>query len=259
MARRTDLDGISSLWKEYKETKDVEIRNKLVEKYLKLVKYIAEKVKAKLPYSIELDDLISAGVFGLMEAIDAFDFSRDIRFETYCVYRIRGAMLDELRKMDWVPRLVRRQASKWRRAMKAIGNNNGNGHAPTLKEIADYFGISIEDAKKIEVQGNTPIVHFCQMANKTRGEDWEDEFKDSVDLNQIADTKTIKPENGLSKDEGFLELISCLSKREQIIVTLYHRDDFQMWRIGEVLDVCESRVSQMYSNALQKIKDSLTF
>jgi RNA polymerase sigma factor for flagellar operon FliA len=261
MTRRTDLNGVSSLWRKYKKTNDVVFRNKLVEEYLKLVKYNAERLKAKLPKTVELDDLVSAGVFGLMDAIEAFDLSRGVKFETYCVPRIRGAMLDELRTTDWVPRLVRSQTTKYLRAMEGIKhhNGNGNGHVPTLQEIADYLEVSVEEAKRIEDQGNAPIVHVCRMVGMPRGEDGESEFKGSglVDSNQLQDTKTLRPEEELSKDSGFLELISCLPDEEQIIVTLYHRDEFEMWKIGKILGLSESRVSQMHSSALQKIKDSV--
>ena len=111
---------VLQLWRDYKHEPTVELRNQLVERYLPLVKYNAERIWSRLPEGVELDDLISAGVFGLMDAIDAFDLERGVKFETYCVPRIRGAMLDELRTMDWVPRLVRSKASKMEEARKAL-------------------------------------------------------------------------------------------------------------------------------------------
>ena len=119
MVTQTDMD-IPQVWTAYRETGNVEYRNRLVERYLPLVKYNAERIWARLPDGVELDDLISAGVFGLMDAIDAFDLDRGVKFETYCVPRIRGAMLDELRTMDWVPRLVRSKASKMETARKQL-------------------------------------------------------------------------------------------------------------------------------------------
>src|SRR5271169_1697926 len=111
MVRQADVD-VLQLWQQYRTEPTVEMRNQLVERYLSLVKYNAERIWARLPDGVELDDLISAGVFGLMDAIDAFDLDRGVKFETYCVPRIRGAMLDELRTMDWVPRLVRSRAHR---------------------------------------------------------------------------------------------------------------------------------------------------
>ena len=110
MATNVEID-VTRMWQEYRANPTVEIRNILIEKYLPLVKYNAERIWARLPDGVELDDLMSTGVFGLMDAIDAFDLGRGVKFETYCVPRIRGAMLDELRTMDWVPRLVRSKAS----------------------------------------------------------------------------------------------------------------------------------------------------
>ena len=110
MVTHVDVD-VPQLWRDYRARPTVELRNQLVENYLPLVKYNAERIWSRLPEGVDLDDLISAGVFGLMDAIDAFDLERGVKFETYCVPRIRGAMLDELRTMDWVPRLVRSKAS----------------------------------------------------------------------------------------------------------------------------------------------------
>src|SRR5215210_7742066 len=131
-------EDIQEIWKAYKiDPSRVELRNRLVERYLSLVKYNAERIWSRLPEGVELDDLISAGVFGLMDAIDAFDLSRGVKFETYCVPRIRGAMLDELRTMDWVPRLVRSKASKLNEAIKTLETRLGR--APTDAELSVHM------------------------------------------------------------------------------------------------------------------------
>ncbi len=263
MAKRMDLNGVSSLWRKYKKTQDVGLRNQLVEIYLPIVKCHARRMKAGLPDVVELDDLISAGVFGLLDAIEAFDLSRGIKFESYCDPRIRGAMLDELRAMDWVPRLVRFRSSKYHQAMKAIkhsnGNGDSNGNVPTAQEIANCLEISVEEAEKIESQGNAPLVRFCQMAIVPRGEYEANELRGrhTIDSSQLQDPKALRPDEELSNGADFQELISCLSMQKQIVVTLYHRDDFEMWKIGKILGLSESRVSQMHSEALQEIKDSL--
>src|SRR5207237_7389463 len=119
MVMHVDVD-VQQLWRDYRAQPTIELRNQLVELYLPLVKYNAERLWARLPEGVDLDDLISAGVFGLMDAIDAMDVERGVKFETYCVPRIRGAMLDELRTMDWVPRLVRSTASKMEEARKTL-------------------------------------------------------------------------------------------------------------------------------------------
>src|SRR6202453_1168427 len=133
MSTKLDVD-VTELWREFKEQPTTPLRNRLVERYLPLVKYNAERIWQRLPEGVDLDDLISAGVFGLMDAIDAFDLTRGVKFETYCVPRIRGAMLDELRTMDWVPRLVRSKASKMEGARKELEATLGR--PPRPEELA---------------------------------------------------------------------------------------------------------------------------
>src|SRR5579885_211128 len=143
MATTVTADDITSLWEAYKaDPNNQEYRNRLVENYLPLVKYNGERIWSRLPEGVELDDLISAGVFGLMDAIDAFDLTRGVKFETYCVPRIRGAMLDELRTMDWVPRLVRSKQSKMDEASKEL--EAALGRKPTHEELATRLGLPVE-------------------------------------------------------------------------------------------------------------------
>src|SRR5213594_3917869 len=142
MVTHVDVD-VPQLWRDYRAEATVELRNQLVEHYLPLVKYNAERIWSRLPDGVELDDLISAGVFGLMDAIEAFDLERGVKFETYCVPRIRGAMLDELRTMDWVPRLVRSKASKMEEARKSL--ETLLGRPPRPDEMSQKLGVSIED------------------------------------------------------------------------------------------------------------------
>src|SRR5450755_4050337 len=146
MVTHVDVD-VQQLWKDYRTEPTVDLRNQLVELYLPLVKYNAERIWARLPEGVDLDDLISAGVFGLMDAIDAFDLERGVKFETYCVPRIRGAMLDELRTMDWVPRLVRSRASKLEDVRKSM--EASLGRPPRSEELAARVGVSIEEYEKM--------------------------------------------------------------------------------------------------------------
>src|SRR5438874_1002523 len=147
MVTHADVD-VPQLWRDYRANPGaVEMRNQLVEIFLPLVKYNAERIWARLPDGVELDDLISAGVFGLMDAIDAFDLERGVKFETYCVPRIRGAMLDELRTMDWVPRLVRSKASKMEEARKSL--EASLGRPPRPDELASRLGVSLEEFNRM--------------------------------------------------------------------------------------------------------------
>src|ERR1700710_966671 len=139
---------IKEVWIEYKKTKAEPLRNILMENYLHLVRYNAERIHVKLPDEVELDDLMSAGIFGLMDAIEAYDLDRGVKFETYCAPRIRGAILDELRSMDWVPRLVRSRAQKMGQTTKQLQVELGR--EPTSQEIAGKLAISMDELKKIE-------------------------------------------------------------------------------------------------------------
>ncbi|MEL6896799.1 MAG: sigma-70 family RNA polymerase sigma factor, partial [Planctomycetota bacterium] len=153
----TQDEDILQTWANYKQmVKDdplrEDVRNRLVERYMPLVRYNGERIWQRLPDGVELDDLISAGIFGLMDAIDAFDLDRGVKFETYCVPRIRGAMLDELRTMDWVPRLVRSKASKLAEARKQMERKLGRG--PTNQELAAHMEINIRELEKMQSDAN---------------------------------------------------------------------------------------------------------
>ena len=140
------------IWRDFKANPTEEGRNRLVEIFLPLVKYNGERIWARLPEGVELDDLISAGIFGLMDAIAAFDLERGVKFETYCVPRIRGAMLDELRTMDWVPRLVRSKASKLNEAIRSLETRLGR--EPNENELAEHMGLSVQEIEKMISDAN---------------------------------------------------------------------------------------------------------
>src|SRR6266851_1689739 len=161
MVTHVDVD-VPQLWRDYQTHKGVEHRNQLVEIYLPLVKYNAERIWSRLPDGVELDDLISAGIFGLMDAIEAFDPTRGVKFETYCVPRIRGAMLDELRTMDWVPRLVRSKASKMEAARKEL--EAALGRPPRPEELAEKLGIPLEQID--QYVGDATAVNLVSLNKK---------------------------------------------------------------------------------------------
>src|SRR5262249_7266402 len=146
MVTHVDAD-VQQLWRDYHANPSHDLRNQLVEHYLELVKYNADRIWQRLPDGVDKDDLISAGVFGLMDAISAFDLERGVKFETYCVPRIRGAMLDELRTMDWVPRLVRSKASKMEEARKTL--EAGLGRPPSAEEMAERLGVPLEEFERM--------------------------------------------------------------------------------------------------------------
>ena len=251
MATTLAPEDVEQLWIEFKgDMSNQELRNRLVEMYLPLVKYNGERIWARLPDGVELDDLISAGVFGLMDAIDAFDLSRGVKFETYCVPRIRGAMLDELRTMDWVPRLVRSKASKLNEAMK---NTEARlGRAPTEVELAAELNITVPELEKMILDANA--VNLISLNKK-----WyeTDSYKDVREIDILEDKKGEDPTRRIQKNDLMRLVTKGLNRNERLIIILYYYEELTMKEIGATLDLSESRVSQMHSSIVQRLQNQL--
>src|SRR5438132_11118362 len=207
---------IDELWQnDTADPTNKEYRNLLVENYLPLVKYNGERIWARLPDGVELDDLISAGVFGLMDAIDAFDMTRGVKFETYCVPRIRGAMLDELRTMDWVPRLVRSKASKMEEARKSL--EAALGRPPRREELAERLGIPVEQID--DYVGEATAVNLVSLNKK-----WyeTDSYKDVREIDILEDKKAEDPTHRLQNRDLMRLVTRGLNRNERLIVILYY-------------------------------------
>jgi RNA polymerase sigma factor FliA len=242
---------IEEVWKRLKaDPTSQEYRNRLVEHYLPLVKYNGERIWARLPEGVELDDLISAGVFGLMDAIDAFDMSRGVKFETYCVPRIRGAMLDELRTMDWVPRLVRSKASKLNEATKILEARLGRH--PTEAELAQQLEMSVEDLEKMLIEASA--VNLISLNKK-----WyeTDSYKDVREIDILEDKKGEDPTRRIQKNDLMRLVTKGLNRNERLIIILYYYEELTMKEIGATLDLSESRVSQMHSSIVARLQSQL--
>lgn len=244
-------EEIANHWRAYRENpEDKTLRNQLVEHYLPLVRYHGQRVWSRLPDGVELDDLISAGVFGLMDAIDAFDLNRDVKFETYCASRIRGAMLDELRNMDWVPRLVRTKAKRINEATKVLDDRLGR--KPTDFEIADYLEMTVEDYEKMVKEANTAMV---VSLNKKWCE--TDGSKEVSELDVLEDQRGEDPTSRLQKIDTMRLVTRGLKRNERLILLLYYYQDMTMKEIGATLDLSESRVSQIHSSIVQRLQCTL--
>ena len=245
-------EDMAQLWAEYKSAPPTqEMRNRLVEIYLPLVKYNGERIWARLPEGVELDDLISAGVFGLMDAIDAFDLSRGVKFETYCVPRIRGAMLDELRSMDWVPRLVRSKASKLNEAIKNVEARTGR--QATEVQLAEQLNITVPELEKMILDANA--VNLISLNKK-----WyeTDSYKDVREIDILEDKKGEDPTKRIHKSDLMRLVTKGLNRNERLIIILYYYEELTMKEIGATLDLSESRVSQMHSSIVQRLKGQLS-
>jgi RNA polymerase sigma factor for flagellar operon FliA len=243
-APRTD---IKEIWLAYKKDPSEKIRNILMENYLHLVRYNAERVHVKLPDEVELDDLMSAGIFGLMDAIDAFDLDRGVKFETYCAPRIRGAILDELRSMDWVPRLVRSRAHKLESATKQLEVELGR--SPTNEEVARRLKIPMNEFEKIAKDASA--VGLVSLSRK-----WfeTDSNKDVSEIDVLEDKKGANPVREIQRKDLKELITKGLSRAERLIIILYYFEEMTMKEIGTTLDLSESRVSQMHSSILARLK-----
>jgi RNA polymerase sigma factor for flagellar operon FliA len=247
--QREDTD-IDSLWDQYREQPTEALRNQLVEYYLPLVRYNAERVHSKLPDEVDIEDLMSAGIFGLMDALDGFDRSRGIKFETYCAPRIRGAILDELRSMDWVPRLVRSRSSQVEGARKSLEMELGR--VPTDQEVAKKLGMDQQEYDKIRKDSST--VGVVSLSRK-----WfeTDSNKDVREIDVLEDAKQINPLTTAEKHDLKGVVTKGLSRAERLIIILYYYEQMTMKEIGTTLDLSESRVSQMHSSILARLKAQL--
>jgi RNA polymerase sigma factor FliA len=238
---------IKDVWIEYKKTRSEALRNILMENYLHLVRYNAERIHVKLPDEVELDDLMSSGIFGLMDAIAAFDMERGVKFETYCAPRIRGAILDELRSMDWVPRLVRSRAHKMDGATKQLEVELGR--APTNEELAKRLQVPMAEFDKMAKDASA--VGVVSLSRK-----WfeTDSNKDVREIDVLEDKRGADPVREIQRKD-LKELITRgLSRAERLIIILYYFEEMTMKEIGATLDLSESRVSQMHSSILARLK-----
>lgn len=236
------------LWSDYAKQKTPDLREKLIIEYSGLVKVVAGKLSMYLGSNVEYDDMVGYGVFGLIDAIDKFDYGKGIKFETYASLRIRGEILDQIRRMDWIPRTVRQKQKMLEAANKAIEERTGR--IATDEELADELGISIEEL--IDMQNETKITNVISL----------DEYMDQGDSKvEPVETKDyLQPDKVVEKDElkkMVVEVLGTLTDKEKKVIMLYYYEDMTLKEIAAVMDVSESRVSQLHSKALVKMRQRL--
>jgi RNA polymerase sigma factor FliA len=248
-------DQTQTLWQEYRKSNDQELRDRLILTYAPLVKFVAGRVGASLPAHVDEQDLVSYGLLGLIGAIERFDPSREIKFETFAMARIRGAIIDELRSLDWVPRSVRTRARQIERAI--AGLEKELHRAPTDEEIAKKLGVT-------EQELDDSLLEISRSSVGALDELWSPAGGggDSIALiDTIEDEAGPDPEASLELTEvkeALAEAISDLPEREKLVVTLYYYEELTLREIGEVLGVTESRVSQLHTKAILRLKAHLS-
>jgi RNA polymerase sigma factor for flagellar operon FliA len=249
------VEDTQALWLEFgKDKTNKAIRDRLILTYAPLVKYVAGRLGSGLPAHVDEGDLVSYGLLGLIGAIERYDPTRDIKFETYAIARIKGAIIDELRAMDWVPRSVRARA---RHIERAIGELEAKLHrAPTDEEIAKKLGIDVAELED-------SLTEISRSSIAALDELWtiSSSGGDQVALiDTIEDTQGPEPQSALAQTElkeALGEAIARLPEREKLVVTLYYYEELTLREIGEVLGVTESRVSQLHTKAILRLKARL--
>lgn len=246
-----DEAGRKKLLEEYAKTKSPEAREKIILEYAPLVKVVAGRLSMYLGYNVEYEDLVSYGIFGLIDAIDKFDCLKEVKFETYASLRIRGAILDQIRKMDWIPRTIRQKQKKIENVVREIEQETG--HGASEEEIAERLGISGEEY--LEWQSQMKITGLVSL-----NEYMEQGSDVSQDYGRHTTSRFEAPEERVEKEElekVLGEALELLTEKEQKVITLYYYEELTLKEISSILEVSESRVSQLHTRALQKMRTKM--
>lgn len=243
-----DETGRRKLWDEYMKTKSTELREKIILEYAPLVKTVAGRLSMYLGYNVEYDDLVSYGIFGLIDAIDKFDTMKEVKFETYASLRIRGAILDQIRKMDWIPRTIRQRQKQIDSVIRQIEVETGKSASD--EEIARKLGITNDEytdwQSQMKITGLVSLNEYIEQGSDV-----------SQDSGQHTAARFVSPEENVEKQELTRVLgdaLELLTEKENKVITLYYYEDLTLKEISNVLEVSESRVSQLHTRALQKMK-----
>ena len=246
-----DEAGKKKLLEDYAKTKSADLREKIILEYAPLVKIVAGRLSMYLGYNVEYEDLVSYGIFGLIDAIDKFDYLKEVKFETYASLRIRGAILDQIRKMDWIPRTIRQKQKKIDSVIRQIEQETGR--AATDEEIAKNLGISEDEFQEwqsqMKITGLVSLNEFMEQGSDV-----------PQDYNRRTTSHFVSPEENIEKEEltkVLGEALELLTDKEQKVITLYYYEDLTLKEISNILEVSESRISQLHTRALQKMKTKM--
>ena len=238
-------------WERFRESRSASLRNALVERYMPLVRTISSHIATELPSSVQVDDLVSAGTFGLMDAIERYDPDLGTRFETYCAVRIRGAILDELRHVNWLPRLQSARATRVDAAADALKGELGR--APSPREIARRTGLKVRDVNNASNNGGKRV----SLSSGPRSSDGQEGMRtiDIIEAQGICDPADLLQEK--ERRDILAREVRSLPRAERLLVMLYYFDEFTMKQIGETLNVSESRICQMHAGILERLQQRL--
>ena len=250
------LDGKTEqeLWIEYKKKKDSRVRDALIKQYAPLVRYVAGKVAIGMPSNVEFDDLVGYGVFGLFDAIDKYDPEKQVKFKTYAVTRIRGAIFDELRSIDWVPRSVRQKIKEVEEVISQL--EISLGRTPSDLEIADKLNMTLPEFQKLMLKTSGTSILSLNDIWYTGDENDKVSIVDSIESPQ-----SLNPDTIVEKDEikrVIVQAIDELPEKEKKVLVLYYYEDLTLKEIGQVLEVTESRISQLHTKAITRLRAKLT-
>ena len=246
-ARKLSDKELEQLWKDYLSGRDRGLKETLIKHYVPVVRYIAERMIERLPNNVQVEDLVSVGVVGLMEAVERFDPLRGVKFESYCSRRIQGAMLDELRSIDWVPRITRQKVNKLEATFHRL--ESGLGRPPTDEEVSKAMGIGQAELERLYGDYNTCTLYSMQKSSIQE----ENEYG----IEAVQDRRTPDAFEEAAKRDLLDYINAHLSPRERYIYMLYYQEELTMKEIGEILKLSESRVSQMHAKLVIKLRNQL--
>lgn len=238
------------LWTEYQKNKTPQLREQIIIEYAPLVKLVAGRLSMYLGYNVEYEDLVSYGIFGLIDAIDKFDTKKEVKFETYASLRIRGAILDQIRKMDWIPRTVRQRQKKIDAAIKNVEMKTGK--AATDDEIASELGVSEEEYSNWQSQ--------MKVKNLVSLDEFTEQGSEPVADASYTSSHFAQPEDVVAETElkeVLAKSLELLTEKERKVIELYYYEELTLKEISKVLEVSESRVSQLHTKALAKMRDKM--
>lgn len=247
------IDADVKLWKKYKKTKNRSLREEIIKKYLYLVKFVAGRVAIGLPPNVEFNDLVSYGILGLFDAIEKYDVNQGNKFETYGVSRIRGAIMDELRKLDWAPRLLRKRAREIERKNRELEERNGR--VATEEELAKALKMSIEDLNGIYNELNSTT--FLSLDEVWQNDDGNKPISrlQTVEDSLITNQFSYVHQNEVK--ELLAQSIDQLPEKEKLVIVLYYYENLTLREIGDVLNVSESRVCQIHTKVVMRLRSHL--